>query len=168
MFDTWSDIEYKYYKAMTKDENWCSIIRQKINNIYTRYFDKEVILGKEYMELLKTPKRLYYEWLSGIDMDATTVTEVIDEVIDKSIKVKSRLQMKKMSLSWNEYKKVVEGFLKKAFDNCKLIEEYEDRSKIIKRQKHQMKKIRSSTRSALLSGLQVINEGHIQKLSGLV
>lgn len=133
VFDTWSDIEYRYYKAMTKDENWCSIIRQKINNIYTRYFDKEVILGKEYMNLLKTPKRLYYEWISGIDMDAATVTEVIDGAIDESIKVKSRLQMEKMNLSWNEYKKVIEGFLRKAFDNCKLIEEYEDKSKIITR-----------------------------------
>lgn len=133
VFDAWSDVEYKYYKAMTKDENWCSIIRQKINNIYTRYFDKEVILGKDYMDLLKTPKRLYYEWISGIDIYATTVTEVIDDAIDKSIKVKSKLQMEKMDLSWNEYKKVIEGFLRKAFDNCKLIEEYEDNSKIISR-----------------------------------
>lgn len=133
VFDTWSDIEYKYYKTMTKDENWCSIIRQKINNIYTRYFDKEVILGKEYMDLLKTPKRLYYEWISGIDMNISTVTEIIDDVIDKALNVKQRLQMEKMSLSWNEYKKVVEGFLRKSFDNCKLIDEYEDKSKIITR-----------------------------------
>ena len=61
VFDMWSEIEYTYYKSMTKDENWCSIIRQKINNIYTRYFDKEVVLGREYMDLLKTPKRLYYQ-----------------------------------------------------------------------------------------------------------
>lgn len=133
VFDTWSDIEYNYYKAMTKDENWCSIIRQKINNIYTRYFDKEVILGKEYMDLLKTPKRLYYEWISGIDMDSSTVIEIIDNAIDKSINVKTRLQMEKMSLSWNEYKKVAEGFLRRAFDNCKFIDEYEDKSKIITR-----------------------------------
>lgn len=133
VFNTWSDIEYKYYKSMTKDENWCSIIRQKINNIYTRYFDKEVILGKEYMDLLKTPKQLYYEWISGIDMDVSTITEMIDDAINQSLKVKSRLQMEKMSLSWTEYKKAVEGFLRKAFDNCKLIDEYEDKSKIITR-----------------------------------
>ena len=133
VFNTWSDIEYKYYKSMTKDENWCSIIRQKINNIYTRYFDKEIILGKEYIDLLKTPKRLYYEWISGVDMEASTVTEIIDNAIDESLKVKSRLQMKKMNLSWNEYKNVIKRFLKKAFDNCKLIEEYEDNTKIISR-----------------------------------
>lgn len=130
VFDTWSDVEYTYYKSMTKDANWCSIIRQKINNIYTRYFDKEVILGKEYMDLLKTPKKLYYQWISGIDMDAYTVTELIDNAIDNAQKVKIKLQKEKMSLSWNEYKNVVEEFLKRCFDNCKLIGEYEDKTKI--------------------------------------
>lgn len=130
VFDAWSDIEYTYYKSMTKDENWYSIIRQKINNIYTRYFDKEVILCREYMDLLKTPKKLYYQWISGIDMDAETVTEIIDDAIDNAGQVKVKLQKQKMSLSWNEYKKVVEGFLRRCFDNCKLIGEYEDKTKI--------------------------------------
>lgn len=131
VFNTWSDVEYTYYKSMTKDENWHSIIRQKINNIYTRYFDKEVVLGKEYMDLLKIPKKLYYKWISGIDIDAGTVTEIIDDAMDNAEKVKARLQREKMSLSWNEYKKVIEGFLKRCFDNCKLIGEYEDKAKIV-------------------------------------
>lgn len=130
VFDTWSNIEYIYYKSMTKDENWQSIIRQKINNIYTRYFDKEVILEKEYMDLLKTPKKLYYQWISGVDMNANTVTEIIDDTIDNAQKIKAKLQKEKMSLSWNEYKKVVEEFLRRCFDNCKLIGEYEDKTKM--------------------------------------
>lgn len=131
IFDTWSGIEYRYYKSMTKEENWCSIIRQKINNIYTRYFDKEVILNKEYMDLLKKPKLMYFDWLSGTEMDANTVTDIIDDAIDESEKLKQRFQMEKMTLSWNEYKKVIEGFLRKCFDNCKLIEEYEDKTQIV-------------------------------------
>lgn len=131
VFDTWSGIEYRYYKSMTKDENWCSIIRQKINNIYTRYFDKEVILNKEYMDLLKKPKLMYFDWLSGIEMDTDTVTNIIDDAIDEAEKLKQRFQMEKMTLSWNEYKKVVEGFLRKCFDNCKLIGEYEDKTQIV-------------------------------------
>lgn len=130
VFDTWSSVEYMHYKSMTKNENWHSIIRQKINNIYTRYFDKEVILGKAYIDLLKTPKRLYYEWISGIDMNAEIVTEIIDDAIDNAEKVKERLKMEKISLSWNEYKKVIEQILRKSFDNCKLIEEYEDKTKM--------------------------------------
>lgn len=131
VFDTWSGIEYRYYKSMTKDENWCSIIRQKINNIYTRYFDKEVILNKEYMDLLKKPKLMYFDWLSGTEMDADTVTDIIDDTIDKAEQLKQRFQMEKMTLSWNEYKKVIEGFLRRCFDNCKLIEEYEDKTQIV-------------------------------------
>ena len=130
VFDTWSDVEYTYYKSMTKDENWCSIIRQKINNIYTRYFDREVVLSKEYIDLLKAPKKLYYQWISGIDMDAETVTEIIDDALDNAQKVKVKLQKEKMSLSWNEHKKIVEKFLRKSFNNCKLIGEYEDKTKI--------------------------------------
>jgi hypothetical protein len=34
-----------------------------------------------------------------------------------------------MKLSWNDYKKVIEGFLQRCFDNCKLIENYEKDSK---------------------------------------
>ena len=131
VFNTWSGIEYRYYKSMTKEENWCAIIRQKINNIYTRYFDKEVILNKEYMDLLKKPKLMYFDWLSGIEMDADTVTDIIDDTIDKAEKLKQRFQMEKMTLSWNEYKKVIEGFLRRCFDNCKLIEEYEDKTQIV-------------------------------------
>lgn len=131
VFNTWSGIEYRYYKSMTKDENWCPIIRQKINNIYTRYFDKEVILNKEYMDLLKKPKLMYFDWLSGIEMDADTITDIIDDTIDKAEKLKQRFQMEKMTLSWNEYKKVVEGFLRRCFDNCKLIGEYEDKTQIV-------------------------------------
>lgn len=131
VFDTWSGIEYRYYKSMTKEENWCAIIRQKINNIYTRYFDKEVILNKEYMDLLKKPKLMYFDWLSGTEMDADTVTDIIDDAIDEAKKLKQRFQMEKMTLSWNEYKKVVEGFLRRCFDNCKLIGEYEDKTQIV-------------------------------------
>jgi hypothetical protein len=131
VFDTWSGIEYRYYKSMTKDENWCAIIRQKINNIYTRYFDKEVILNKEYMDLLKKPKLMYFDWLSGTEMDADAITNIIDDVIDEAEKLKQRFQMEKMTLSWNEYKKVIEGFLRRCFDNCKLIGEYEDKTQIV-------------------------------------
>jgi len=133
VFNTWSSVDYKYYKSMTKDENWCSIIRQKINNIYTRYFDKEIILSKEYMDLLKTPKRLYYQWIDGIEMSDIDVTRIIDDSIDDSIKVKQRLQIEKMTLSWKDYKKLVEVFLHKCFDNCKLIGDYEDKTSISSR-----------------------------------
>lgn len=133
VFMAWSEVEYTWYKSMTRDENWHSIVRQKINNIYTRYFDREVISDREYMDLLKTPKRLYYEWISGIDMEPETLTGMIDDAMDKAEKVKARLQKEKMDLSWSDYKTVVNRFIKKCLDNCRLIEEYEDGSLLVNR-----------------------------------
>ena len=129
VFDIWSEVEYTGYKAMTKETDWCSLIRQKVNNIYTRYFDKDVILKRDYMNLLNTPKRLYYQWIDGIEMDADELTTIIDDAIDDAQKLKVTYQKQKMELSWSEYKKVIEGFFQKCFDNCKLIEDYEKDSK---------------------------------------
>ncbi len=125
VFDVWSEIEYTGYKAMTKETDWCSLIRQKVNNLYTRYFDKEVILKKDYMNLLNTPKRLYYQWIDGVEMGADELTTIIDNTIDDAQKLKITYQKQKMELSWSEYKKVIEGFFHRCFDNCKLIEDYE-------------------------------------------
>ena len=110
---------------MTKDTDWCSLIRQKINNLYTKYFDEEVILEKEYMDLLKTPYVLYYRWIKGTDMNAGELTDIIDCSFHKAVEVKAMYQKHKMQLSWDEYKDVIECFLKKIFDNCKLIDDYE-------------------------------------------
>ena len=130
VFDIWSSVEYRYYKVMTKDGDWQSIIRQKINNLYTRYFDKNVILSEQYMNLLKTPKKLYYDYLHGVDMDSSELTAIIDNAMDNANNLKIKLQKEKMSLSWVKYKKIIEEFLRKAFDNCKLIEDFEDKTKL--------------------------------------
>lgn len=125
IFNAWSEVEYTGYKAMTKDTDWCSLIRQKINNLYTRYFDEEVILKKDYMDLLKTPYNLYFRWIKGADMNVNELTAVIEDSIYKASELKSIYQKQKMKLSWEEYKSVIEGFLLKSFNNCKLIEDYE-------------------------------------------
>lgn len=130
VFDTWSEVEYKGYKSMSKETDWCSLIRQKVNNLYTRYCDKEIILKQDYMNLLKTPKRLYYHWIDGVEMTADELTTIIDDAIDNADKLKVTYQKQKMNLSWNDYKKVVEGFSQRCFDNCQLIEDYEDSSKL--------------------------------------
>lgn len=126
IFNAWSEVDYVGYKAMTKDTDWCSLIRQKINNLYTRYFDEEVILKKDYMDLLKTPYNLYYRWIKGCEMDKNELTDAIESSIHKAVELKAIYQKQKIKLSWNEYKTVIEGFLRKIFDNCKPIEEYED------------------------------------------
>ena len=131
IFDMWSEIEYKGYKSMSKETDWCSLIRQKVNNLYTRYFDEDVILRKDYMNLLKTPKNLYYRWIDGQEMDSDELTTIIDDAIDNAEKLKATYQKQKMDLSWDEYKSVIEGFFIKIFNNARKIEEYEDETKIV-------------------------------------
>ncbi|MBD5116513.1 MAG: hypothetical protein HDT48_03230 [Ruminococcaceae bacterium] len=132
VFDAWSEVEYKSYNPVSSKTDWSSIIRQKINNVYTRYFDKEVVLNKEYMDLLNTPKRLYYRWINGEEMDAEKITELIDDAIDNAVKTKNKYQMQKMILPWNEYKKLIDSLLKNIMERCKTVEEYNFRSGNIK------------------------------------
>ena len=126
VFNTWSEVDYVGYKATSKDTDWCSLIRQKINNLYTKYFDKEVILNKDYMNLLKTPYNLYYRWIKGVEINADELTNILEDAIYKAAELKTAYKKQKMKLSWSEYKKVIEEFLRKAFNNCKLIDDYEN------------------------------------------
>ena len=50
--------------------------------------------------------------------------------MDDANNLKIKLQKEKMSLSWVKYKKIIEEFLRKAFDNCKLIEDFENKTKL--------------------------------------
>ena len=125
IFNAWSEVEYIGYKSMSKDTDWCSLIRQKINNLYTRYFDEDVILKKDYMDLLKTPYNLYYRWIKGTEMDAEELLKTIEDSIYKANELKSVYQKQKIELSWEKYKKIIEEFLQKIFNNCKPIEDYE-------------------------------------------
>ena len=126
IFNTWSEVEYTGYKVMTKNNDWRSLLRQKINNLYTKYFDKEVILKSDYMNLLKTPRNLYYRWIDGEDMNPEELTAIIEESIYKATELKLIYQKQKMKISWDMYKILIEGFLRKIFDNCRLIDEYEE------------------------------------------
>ena len=131
IFDMWSEVEHKGYKSMSKDTDWCSLIRQKVNNLYTRYFDKDVILKKDYMNALKTPKNLYYNWIDGQEIDSDELTTIITDAVDNSEKLKVTYQKQKMDLPWDEYKTVIEEFFFKIFNNVRKIEEYEDDTKIV-------------------------------------
>lgn len=125
IFNTWSEVEYIGYKAMTQDTDWCSLIRQKINNIYTKYFDKDVVLNADYMALLSTPQKLYYRWINGEAINVNELTDIIESSIYQAVQLKSMYQKQKMNLTWDEYKEVIKVFLKKIFNNCELIEDYE-------------------------------------------
>lgn len=127
VFQAWRAMEYTGYQARCRQTDWCSLIRQKINNLYTTYFDREVILRQDYLRLLHTPKRLYYQWMDGAGMDAGGLNRTLRETMERANALRSAYQSQKMELSWQEYKRVMEGFLQKILDRCKRMEDYENK-----------------------------------------
>ena len=125
LFHAWSCVSYKSYKSLSQKTGWCSLLRQKINNLYTRYFDKEIILDKAYLELLKVPKRLYIKWESGEDITAADAASLLCASANEASRLRLLLQQQKMDLSWADYKVLTEKFLAKILDNCKSIDAYE-------------------------------------------
>jgi len=130
IFETWSVIPYISYKQKTNNTDYASLIRQKTNNIYTNMFDGTVCLRKEYMDLIKTPKTLYFRWCKGEHYSAKELTKEIDDRIDDSISIKEKYAKQKMKLPWNDYKNIVEGYFRKMFDNYICLDDYEDKTKL--------------------------------------
>lgn len=123
-------MEYKGYKRISAETDWCSLIRQKINNLYSRYFDSQIIIQQDYMYLLQTPKRLYYQWIDGMDIDSDELSTSIYDAMNHAEQLKNIYQKQKMDLSWQDYKRLIESLLQKIFENCKLVEDYEDDTKL--------------------------------------
>lgn len=126
VFRPWSVIGYNGYYSRTRDTDWCSLIRQKINNLYTRYFDRDIILNKDYIRLLQIPKQLYYQWEGGVEMTPDEASARIRAALSEAERKYTFYQKQKMQLSWTDYKQVVEGFLLKTFQTCRLLEECEE------------------------------------------
>ncbi len=118
MFETYARIEYLSYKAFSSQKDWCSLIRQKVNNLYSIHFDKSIIHDKEYLNLLLTPRRLYYEYLHGSNDSAVHLMNQIQASLAAAETLKETLSGRKLSLTWNDYKIVVETYFRKCFENC--------------------------------------------------
>lgn len=128
LFHAWSSVSYKSYKSLSAKTGWSSLLRQKINNLYTRYFDKEVILNPSYLELLKMPKRLYLKWEAGESVTMEDAASLLYTSANEASRLRLFCQKQKMDLSWTDYKALIESFLAKILRNCKAIDVYEAQS----------------------------------------
>lgn len=124
VFGAWSEIRYQGYQSKSKETDWSSLLRQKVNNLYSRYFDKKIILQKDYLDLLRTPKRLYFQWIGGADMEPDLLAATLSAAASEAQRLCVVYQKQKMELSWCEYKKIMEGFFHKILDNCRPPEVY--------------------------------------------
>ncbi|WP_143322616.1 hypothetical protein [Clostridium sp. HBUAS56010] len=83
------------------------------------------------MKLIKTPKTLYFRWLKGEQYEPQYLIETIDEAMEMAEKLKKKYQLEKLNLSWEDYKKLIEKYFFKIFDNCICLDDYEDKTKIV-------------------------------------
>lgn len=125
IFNTWSVIEYNGCRFRTTNTQFNFLIRQKINNIYTLMFDPTVILNKDYMDILKTPKKLYFRWLHGEQMNPQELTEKLDNIYHEATILKGKYAKRKMTLDWSNYKILITKYLRQCFENCKLLDGYD-------------------------------------------
>ena len=131
IFNKHSSIEYTSYKSMSKQQDFVSLIRQKVNNLYTNHCDGRICIRKEYMDLIKKPKQMYYRWKDGEEFNTTTLLSQIEEIIQQSEAIKEKYAKQKMNISWNEYKTLIAPYFKRMFKNYIPLEDFEDKTKLV-------------------------------------
>ncbi len=132
LFDKYNRLEYIVCKSYyNKKLDSIDYIRIHINNIYGYLFDEDVYYAKEYYNLLFTPKKEYFKTINLIknncDFDINDVKNNIENAIKKAEEIKQKSINKKIKMKWSDYKKLVNSFIEKIFNNYMTIEEYEEK-----------------------------------------
>ena len=132
LFNKFNKLEYTVCKSYYKNKlDSIDYIRIHINNIYGYLFDKDVYYAKEYYNLLFTPKKEYFKTINLIknncDFDINDVKNNIENAIKKAEEIKRKSINKKIKMKWSDYKKLVNSFIEKIFNNYMTIEEYEEK-----------------------------------------
>lgn len=132
LFNKFNKLEYTVCKSYyNKKLDFIDYIRIHINNIYGYLFDEDVYYAKEYYNLLFTPKKEYFKTINLIknncDFDINDVKNNIENAIKKAEEIKQKSINKKIKMKWNDYKKLVNSFIEKIFNNYMTIEEYEEK-----------------------------------------
>ncbi|MDI3312090.1 MAG: hypothetical protein QJR05_11790, partial [Thermoanaerobacterium sp.] len=131
LFNKYQIIEFDYVKSSYYNKSISSIdaIRISINNLYAIYFDKDVYYDKEYYKLLKVPKNEYYKTINnlknGNEVNFNDIRNKIDASLKQAEIIKEKSINRKLDLKWNEYKKLINEFLKRIFNNFTPIYQYE-------------------------------------------
>jgi len=126
------NIPYIASKTMTTKTDYISLIRQKINNIYNNYCEPRLCTRKDYIELLHTPKTLYFRWEKYHDEnDIEDLENRIVNNLNKAQELKNQYSKQKMKLTWNQFKPFIEDYLRRGFNNYIPLDKFEDKTKFI-------------------------------------
>lgn len=122
IFEKYSFIEYKILKSrynintLQKED----LIKARINSNYGKYFDNEIYYKKEYYRALAEYKNIYFNYLKG------EVDDLEGEINNNILMIenwKKESLKNKYELSWNDYKKLINGWFDRIFNNYKPLEE---------------------------------------------
>jgi len=130
LFNKFNKLEYTVCKSYYKNKlDSIDYIRIHINNIYGYLFDKDVYYAKEYYTLLFTPKKEYFKIINLIkensDFNFNEIKNTIENAIKKAEEIKQKSINKKIKMKWSDYKKLVNSFIERIFNNYISVEEYE-------------------------------------------
>lgn len=138
IFSSYTSISRTVCPSTTKDTDFASLIRQKANNLYTHFFDGSVCSRKEYLELLRLPKNLYFQWQASLQKEEITWTlsaqelaQTLDHTLAQAQLLKETSAREKMTLSWEEFMHITDGYFRRLFEHYKPLEEYQDSEKLV-------------------------------------
>lgn len=133
LFNKYNSVEYTICKSFYKKRlDSIDYIRIHINNMYGALFDKEVYYKNQYYKLLLTPKREYFR-LVKIKRSVGNLDEINFDDIENTINdafreaeiIKQKSINRKNNMVFKDYKKLINIYVEKIFNNYISAEEYE-------------------------------------------
>jgi hypothetical protein len=131
LFNQYKLIEFTFCKSYYKKRmNYIDYIRVHLNNMYAYLVDKTVYLPKEYYQLLLTPKKEYFKTLSmlknGESVEYEDIKYKIEFALMEADEIKNQALQNKINLTWPEYKKMINTYIERIFNNYIPPHEYEN------------------------------------------
>jgi len=133
VFYEYLNTPYISSKTTTTNTDFVSLIRQKMNNLYNNYCEKRLCTRKDYMELLHTPKKLYFRWEKNQNdcKNVDGLSGILAESLLQAEELKNQYSKQKMNLTWKQFKPVVEKYIRRSFENYIPLDEYENKNEFV-------------------------------------
>lgn len=132
MFSKYQIIEFTFCKSFHGTKlNSIDYIRIHINNMYGYLVDKNVYLSREYYHLLLVPKNEYFKTIeklkNGENVNCEEIESRITQSLQESERIKEKSLEKKLNMKWSDYKKLINTYIERMFNNYIPPHEYEDK-----------------------------------------
>jgi hypothetical protein len=99
--------------------------------MFTYLTKKDYYLPKEYYKLLNTPSSEYYKAIkdtkNGVNVSYNDIKQRIEDSLLKAEELKIEGNNKKIDLKWSDYKKIINAYIERIFNNYIPTYEYEEK-----------------------------------------